>query len=117
LKFEIINTCLLILYVLNLELARDHLKNSNSNWEVVGCYISPVSPGYYKPNLLPPKDRNAMCQLAADCTDYIMVDIWETLHEEYVRTLPALKHFSTELNKDGGILTEDGNHINFKFNI
>lgn len=51
-----------------------------------------------------------MCQLAADCTDYIMVDIWETLHKEYVRTLPALKHFSQELNKNGGILTEDGKH-------
>jgi len=90
------------------ELAKDHLKTSDNNWEVVGCYISPVSPGYYKPNLLPPKDRNAMCKLAADCTDYIMVDIWETLHKEYVRTLPALKHFNQELNKDGGILTEEG---------
>jgi len=49
-----------------------------------------------------------MCQLAVDCTDYIMVDIWETLHKEYVRTLPALKHFTQELNKNGGILTEDG---------
>ncbi|ORX81978.1 nicotinamide mononucleotide adenylyl transferase [Anaeromyces robustus] len=90
------------------ELAKDHLKYTETNWEVVGCYISPVSPGYNKPNLLPPKDRVAMCELAADCTDYIMVDIWETLHKEYVRTLPALEHFSNELNKNGGIITEEG---------
>jgi nicotinamide mononucleotide adenylyltransferase len=52
-----------------------------------------------------------MCNIAADQTSQtLMVDPWETRHEEYQRTAVVLDHFDHELNHvRGGVATAEGN--------
>lgn len=46
------------------------------------------------------KHRVRMCELATESSDWIMVDSWESLQEEYQTTLLVLDHFNYCLNKD-----------------
>ena len=57
-----------------------------AGYDVWGCYLSPVNDAYGKPGLAPVKDRVAMCQLAAQDSDKIMVDAWEASQPGYTRT-------------------------------
>jgi nicotinamide mononucleotide adenylyltransferase len=88
-----------------------------TNFEVVGSYLSPVSDAYKKPSLVPAYHRLVMCSLAVEDTTDIMVDSWEALrHDEagepvYSTTIDALRHFDHEINEVlGGIQTPDGTY-------
>jgi nicotinamide mononucleotide adenylyltransferase len=89
----------------------------NTEFEVVGKYLSPVSDAYGKTSLVPAFHRIAMCTLAAEdeCKSRIMIDPWETLrHDEegepiYTRTADVLRHFDYEINDVlGGVRASDG---------
>lgn len=68
-------------------LAYDYVK-SNTNFTVVGAYLSPVGDAYKKAGLAPANHRIRMAELAADTrtqtTDLLMVDPWEAAHPEYM---------------------------------
>ena len=112
------------------EMARDHCRH-NTNYEVVGGYLSPVSDQYKKAGLLAAQHRYAlilfrsvamldsqygtsacrltMCNLAAEQTsNWLMVDPWEAV-QDYQRTAVVLDHFEYEINtRLGGVTTVDG---------
>ncbi|CAL1711979.1 unnamed protein product [Somion occarium] len=90
------------------EMAKDYIRH-NTNFEIVGGYLSPVSDQYKKPGLLAAHHRIAMCTLAAEQTsNWLMVDSWEAI-QDYQRTAVVLDHFDYEINtKLGGVTTADG---------
>jgi nicotinamide mononucleotide adenylyltransferase len=94
------------------EMAKDYVRQ-NTDFEVVGGYLSPVSDMYKKPGLLSATHRVNMCTLAAEeSSDLLMVDSWEAF-QSYQRTAIVLDHFDHEINTVlGGIHTEDGEHRN-----
>lgn len=76
----------------------------------MGGYISPVSDGYNKPDLVNWKDRVNMCKLAIEDSPWLEVDTWEASQPEYVYTIDTLRNFDRQLNEvGGGCVTEDGN--------
>ncbi|KAF2452863.1 nicotinamide-nucleotide adenylyltransferase 2 [Lineolata rhizophorae] len=79
----------------------------NTDFEVVGAWLSPVGDAYKKAGLAAAHHRLEMCRRATEGT-WVMVDDWEALHEEYQPTANVLDHFAEELNKDGGIETYTG---------
>ncbi|KAG6828533.1 hypothetical protein H0H92_007661 [Tricholoma furcatifolium] len=94
------------------EMAKDYVRQ-NTNYEIVGGYLSPVSDMYKKPGLLNASHRVNMCNLAAEeSASWLMVDPWEAF-QSYQRTAVVLDHFDYEINTVlGGIHTEDGEHRN-----
>jgi len=97
------------------EMAGDYIRQSTS-FEVIGRYLSPVNDSYKKPGLLTGEHRLAMCSIAAEQTSTtLMVDPWETYHEEYQRTAVVLDHFDHEINRvRGGVRTADGEQRNVR---
>ncbi|KIJ35710.1 hypothetical protein M422DRAFT_212490 [Sphaerobolus stellatus SS14] len=91
------------------EMAVDHVRQ-NTEFEVVGGYLSPVSDKYVKPGLLSSDHRVNMCNLATEETSsWLMVDPWEAFQAEYQRTAVVLDHFNHEINEVfGGVVTQDG---------
>ncbi|KAF5355181.1 hypothetical protein D9756_005470 [Leucocoprinus leucothites] len=90
------------------EMARDYVRQ-NTDFEIVGAYLSPVSEEYKKPGLLSARHRVNMCTLAAEeSNNWLMVDPWEAF-QSYQRTAIVLDHFDHEINTVlGGVQTEDG---------
>jgi len=81
----------------------------NTNYEVVGGYLSPVSDAYKKAGLAQAHDRLEMCRLAAAESSWIMVDGWEASKKEYTRTAVVLDHFAHEINEvRGGVECSNG---------
>ena len=70
----------------------------NTEFEVIGGYLSPVSDSYKKKDLATATHRIKMCELAAEKIDWLMVDPWEALKEEYTMTADVLDHFDHEIN-------------------
>lgn len=99
------------------EMARDHARD-NTDFEVVGGYLSLVNDAYKKPGLAPAVHRYNMCRLACDKTsDWLMVDPYEARHENYVPTAPVLDHFDEEINKirkGVAVVDENGREIGRK---
>ncbi|RDL36511.1 Nicotinamide-nucleotide adenylyltransferase [Venustampulla echinocandica] len=93
------------------EMAADFAK-FNTEFELLGGYISPVGDAYKKKGLAPAGDRLRMCELAVDETsNWLMVDPWEALHTEYMPTAVVLDHFEHEINEVlGGAVMPDGTH-------
>ncbi|KAF8506417.1 Nucleotidylyl transferase [Hysterangium stoloniferum] len=91
------------------EMAVDHVRQ-NTEFEVMGGYLSPVSDKYVKPGLLSSFHRVNMCILAAEQTSsWLMVDPWEAFQDEYQRTAVVLDHFDHEINTVcGGVTTVEG---------
>lgn len=91
------------------EMAVDHVRQ-NTQFEVMGGYLSPVSDQYVKPGLLSSYHRVNMCELATENTSsWLMVDPWEATQNEYQRTAVVLDHFDHEINEAfGGAVTKDG---------
>lgn len=91
------------------EMAVDHVRQ-NTEFEVMGGYLSPVSDKYVKPGLLSSFHRVNMCILAAEQTSsWLMVDPWEAFQHEYQRTAVVLDHFDHEINTVcGGVTTAEG---------
>ncbi|KAL1745040.1 hypothetical protein HDZ31DRAFT_63528 [Schizophyllum fasciatum] len=92
------------------EMAKDYVRQ-NTDFEIVGGYLSPVSDMYKKPGLLNASHRVNMCNLAAEHTSsWLMVDPWEAF-QSYQRTAVVLDHFDYQVNTVlGGVQTEDGEH-------
>ncbi|TFK84853.1 Nucleotidylyl transferase [Polyporus arcularius HHB13444] len=90
------------------EMAKDYVRQ-NTDFEIVGGYLSPVSDQYKKPGLVSAHHRVNMCNLAAEQTSqWLMVDPWEAF-QSYQRTAVVLDHFEHEINtRLGGIATADG---------
>ncbi|KAF2141911.1 uncharacterized protein K452DRAFT_250872 [Aplosporella prunicola CBS 121167] len=85
------------------EMARDWARY-NTDFEVVGGFLSPVGDAYKKAGLASANHRVRMCELAVDDSPWIVVDKWEPLHKEYQPTARVLDHFDHELNEVlGGI--------------
>jgi len=96
------------------EMAKDYVRQ-NTDFEILGGYLSPVSDMYKKPGLLSARHRVTMCTLAAEDSDTrLMVDPWEAF-QAYQRTAIVLDHFDYEINTVlGGVYTEDGEHRNVR---
>ncbi|KAI9568768.1 hypothetical protein HD554DRAFT_2204817 [Boletus coccyginus] len=96
------------------EMAKDYVRQ-NTNFEIVGGYLSPVSDQYNKPGLLSAHHRVNMCTLAAEETSsWLMIDPWEAF-QIYQRTAVVLDHFDYEINTIlGGVQTQDGEHRDVK---
>ncbi|KAK7534998.1 uncharacterized protein J3D65DRAFT_432185 [Phyllosticta citribraziliensis] len=76
----------------------------NTEFEVVGGYVSPVGDAYKKAGLAEARHRVRMCELAVEDSSWIAVDKWEPLRKEYQPTAVVLDHFDHELNEvRGGI--------------
>jgi len=92
------------------EMAKDYVRQ-NTDFEILGGYLSPVSDMYKKPGLLSARHRVNMCTLAAEDSDtWLMVDSWEAF-QTYQRTAIVLDHFDHEINTVlGGVYTTDGEH-------
>ncbi|KAB2580968.1 Nicotinamide mononucleotide adenylyl transferase [Lasiodiplodia theobromae] len=85
------------------EMALDWVRY-NTEFEVVGGYLSPVGDAYKKAGLASAEHRINMCNLAVADSSWISVDQWEPLHKEYLPTAKVLDHFDHELNEvRGGI--------------
>ena len=89
------------------ELSADYVKEK-TEFEVVGGYMSPVSDAYKKNGLEKADARVRMCQLATSGSDWLMVDNFEGLSSEYIRTAVVLDHFKEQVEAIGGVRTEDG---------
>ncbi|KAH8836889.1 hypothetical protein MCOR27_010320 [Pyricularia oryzae] len=96
------------------EMARDHC-SLNTNFEVVGGYISPVSDAYKKAGLAPAHHRINMCKLSLASSSWIMVDEYETSvrnpttnEPAYTPTAQVLAKLDHEINTVlGGIQSAD----------
>ncbi|KAH0542391.1 hypothetical protein FGG08_003236 [Glutinoglossum americanum] len=81
------------------ELAADFAK-LNTEFEVIGGYLSPVSDAYKKAGLANATHRLRMCELAVnESSNWLMVDPWEAVQPEYMPTAKVLDHFQHEINK------------------
>ncbi|KAF8918207.1 hypothetical protein CPB85DRAFT_117189 [Mucidula mucida] len=96
------------------EMAKDYIRQ-NTDFEIVGGYLSPVSDMYKKAGLLSAQHRVSMCSLAAeDTSSWLMIDSWEAF-QSYQRTAVVLDHFDHEINTlRGGVRTEDGEQRNVR---
>ncbi|KAA1470376.1 Nucleotidylyl transferase [Dentipellis sp. KUC8613] len=93
------------------EMAVDYARQ-NTDFEVVGGYMSPVSDQYKKPGLLSARHRVNMCTLGVNehSFGWLMVDPWEAF-QDYQRTAVVLDHFEYEINTVlGGVHTPSGEH-------
>lgn len=79
-------------------MAADYAR-TETNYEVIGAYLSPVSDAYKKKGLAPAHHRIEMCQLAVKhARQPLMVDPWEPLQASYCPTAIVLDHFDREIN-------------------
>ena len=91
------------------EMAADHAKY-NTDFEVIGGYLSPVSDAYRKAGLASAENRIAMTRIAAEqSSQWLDVDPWEAIQKKYQPTAVVLDHFEHEINAiQGGIATSTG---------
>ncbi|KAK6347147.1 hypothetical protein TWF696_007226 [Orbilia brochopaga] len=99
------------------EMASDYCK-LDTEFEIMGGYLSAVSDAYKKAGLAPAKHRVHMCQVACEQTsNWLQVDTWEPFSPEYLPTAKVLDHFDYELNTVRGgakIVDADGKEIGRK---
>jgi len=98
------------LHLRMIELAIDYCK-LNTDYEVIGAYLSPVGSAYRKAGLAPAHHRVNMCQLAVQSSPNLTVDTWEALHKEYQPTALVLKHFEDELAKHAHVENKLGEKL------
>ncbi|KAF2718400.1 Nucleotidylyl transferase [Polychaeton citri CBS 116435] len=99
---------LTFLHLRMFEMAADYAR-FNTQFEVVGAYLSPVGDAYKKTGLVKAEHRINMCSLAVQQSSWISVDPWEALHSEYLETAKVLDHFEHEINEvRGGVETPEG---------
>jgi nicotinamide mononucleotide adenylyltransferase len=79
------------------EMAADYAR-FNTQFEVVGAYLSCVGDAYKKTGLVKAEHRINMTSLAVQASSWISVDPWEALHSEYLETAKVLDHFEEEIN-------------------
>ncbi|KAL8779448.1 MAG: hypothetical protein Q9213_006932 [Squamulea squamosa] len=91
------------------EMAADFAKY-NTDFEVIGGYMSPVSDAYRKAGLASAEHRLAMTRIATEQSSrWLDVDPWEAIQKEYQPTAIVLDHFDHEINVvQRGNATRDG---------
>ncbi|KAL8965025.1 MAG: hypothetical protein Q9183_004073 [Haloplaca sp. 2 TL-2023] len=91
------------------EMAADYAKY-NSDFEVIGGYLSPVSDAYRKAGLASADHRIAMTRIATEQSSrWLDVDPWEAVQKQYQPTAIVLDHFEHEINVvQRGVATRDG---------
>lgn len=87
-----------VMHLRMFEVARHHLARKK-NLNITQGIISPTNDRYaiHKPSLSPAHHRISMIQLALrdlECR-WITCDDWETRQPEWIRTLPALRHYES----------------------
>lgn len=93
------------------EMAADFAK-FNTEFEILGGYLSPVGDAYKKAGLAASVHRLGMCEAAVAQGAWIMVDPWEAVHPEYMPTAQVLDHFDHEINEVlGGAERPDGSRV------
>lgn len=96
-----------IMHVRMFEVAKHHLA-TKKNVRVEKGVISPTNDSYavIKPSLSPAFHRVAMIKLALKdvANHWIECDEWETKQNEWIRTLPALRHYSEVYGKNMRLL-------------
>ncbi|KAK5002255.1 hypothetical protein LTR28_011640 [Elasticomyces elasticus] len=107
------------LHLRTFELATDHAR-TQTDYEVVGRIISPVSDAYGKKGLLEAKHRSGMCRRAVEelygrggashpGDVPVSLDLWEAAQTEYTPTARVLDRFDREINAaSGGVGTAEG---------
>ncbi|KAI9809579.1 MAG: hypothetical protein M1825_000011 [Sarcosagium campestre] len=90
-------------------MAADYIK-FDTNFELMGGYLSPVSDAYKKQGLASASDRVNMCELAVgQGSNWLMVAPWEARQKEYQPTAQVLDYFDQEINEVmGGVTTAAG---------
>ncbi|KAL0304417.1 UNVERIFIED_CONTAM: Nicotinamide/nicotinic acid mononucleotide adenylyltransferase [Sesamum radiatum] len=88
----------------NPELARDAVNSQGLC--AIGGYMSPVNDSYKKKGLIHAEHRIAMCNLACQSSDFVMVDPWEASQSTYQRTLTVLSRVKTSLCESGVVSNE-----------
>ncbi|XP_034294758.1 nicotinamide/nicotinic acid mononucleotide adenylyltransferase 1 isoform X2 [Pantherophis guttatus] len=78
------------------ELARDHLQETGK-YKVVRGIISPVGDAYLKKGLVNASHRVAMARLAAENSDWLEVDDWESNQKEWQETIQVLRYHHQKL--------------------
>ena len=63
--------------------------------KVLGAYMSPVSSLYEKKGLVDVSHRLRMCEIAAQESDFIMVDTWEAEQPKWSKTFDVLQSVET----------------------
>ncbi|KAL8909118.1 MAG: hypothetical protein Q9171_005184 [Xanthocarpia ochracea] len=80
------------------EMAADYAKY-NTDFEVIGGYLSPVSDAYRKAGLASAEHRLAMARIATEqSSTWLDVDPWEAIQKDYQPTAIVLDHFDHEIN-------------------
>lgn len=93
------------------EMAADFAK-FNTEFEILGGYLSPVGDAYKKAGLASSVHRLRMCEVAVEHGSWIMVDPWEATQTEYIPTAQVLDHFDHEINDVlGGAERPDGSRM------
>ncbi|KAI1295572.1 Nicotinamide/nicotinic acid mononucleotide adenylyltransferase 3 [Halotydeus destructor] len=87
------------------ELAKYHVDNKLTGFEVTKGIISPVSDTYgEKKNLLPAKVRSDMVQLAlndvSEELSWVTVDDWEASQQGWTRLLEVMRHFHEKMMEE-----------------
>lgn len=75
--------------------------------DVLGAYLSPVNDEYNKTALLSSDHRVSMCQHAAEGSDFIMVDTWESKQKEYKRTQYVLQSIDRRIERQFSARSEE----------
>jgi nicotinamide mononucleotide adenylyltransferase len=92
-------------------LAGDHARTETA-YELVGGYMSPVSDAYRKAGLAPADHRVNMCRLAVRGSKWVDVNPFEALQDDYMLTAKVLDHFDHEINDVlGGVEDVDGKRV------
>ncbi|KAL5615085.1 hypothetical protein BROUX41_005144 [Berkeleyomyces rouxiae] len=92
-------------------MAADFARHANTEFEVIGGFLSPVSDAYKKAGLAPSHDRISMCEAAVPDEECgVTVDPWEALQPHYVPTARVLDHLEEEIScaLPDGVLSADG---------
>ncbi|XP_013867059.1 nicotinamide/nicotinic acid mononucleotide adenylyltransferase 3 [Austrofundulus limnaeus] len=71
-----------------------------SQHEVVGGIVSPVSDGYGKQGLVLAKHRIAMAKLALQSSDWVTVDEWESQQPDWTETVVNMRYHYERILKD-----------------
>lgn len=90
-----------VMHLRMFEIAKHHLM-IKKNITVEKGIISPANDSYarIKPSLSPARHRLAMIKLALSDTKWISCEPWETEQNEWILTLPALRHYETKYGKN-----------------
>eukprot|EP01104_Vermistella_antarctica_P006685 TRINITY_DN17387_c0_g1_i1.p1 TRINITY_DN17387_c0_g1~~TRINITY_DN17387_c0_g1_i1.p1 ORF type:complete len:261 (-),score=43.55 TRINITY_DN17387_c0_g1_i1:45-827(-) len=87
---------LTLMHMRTFEMARDFVHKRRLG-VVVGGLISPVSDAYKKKGLAPAHHRRKMCEIGCESSDWVAVQPWESLQDEYVPTVQVLQHIKADL--------------------